>query len=305
VVEVINMFPYNLKGSFSMLNGLLLTWSWNPGAGMFLLLFCLLYLWALWQARRHLEEPSISPYRITAFFAGIVIVALLVLSPINTIARTQLFSVHLAQMVILTSVCAPLVLAGCPSIVLRPLVKVPIVRNIMRFLTFPLVASLIFNAAFLLWHVPKLYNTSLANASLYQAIVLCIFCTSLLNWWPLIGSLTELRKIGYPIQIFYAFFDGQPVDIFALVLVFSGVPFYPHYVLPPQLGLSRFADQALGGAFLLVPGLIDLAVMSPLFFRWLAQIETKTRLADQRRQQEMEEEDENGDEDVLGGVADL
>ncbi len=280
-----------------MLNGLLLTWSWSLGTVVFLLLLCLLYLWGLWQARRHFEGQRISARRIAAFFAGIVIVALLVLSPVNTIARTQLFSVHLAQVVILTSVCAPLVLAGCPAIVLRPLVEVPVVRHAMRFLTFPLTASLIFNGAFLLWHVPKLYNASLANAPLYQAMVLCIFCTSLLNWWPLVGSLTELRKISYPIQIFYAFFDGQPVDIFALVLVFSGVPFYPHYALPPQLGLSRFADQAVGGAFLLIPGLIDLAVMSPLFFRWLAQIEAKTRLADQRRQQEMEE-----DEDVLDEI---
>ena len=94
-------------------------------------------------------------------------------------------------------------------------------------------------------------------------------------------------------QIFYAFFDGQPVDIFALVLVFSGIPFYSYYALPSQLGLSRFADQAVGGALLLIPGLIDLAVMSPLFFRWLAQIEAKTRLDDQRRLQEVEEENED------------
>ncbi|HEY4036071.1 MAG TPA: cytochrome c oxidase assembly protein [Ktedonobacteraceae bacterium] len=281
-----------------MLDGLSLTWSWNPGVVIFLLLLCLLYLWGLWQARRRrLEEQPISAHRIAAFFGGIVIVALFVLSPINTIARTQLLSVHFAQIVILASICAPLVLYGCPAILLRPLVEVPVVRDIMRFLTFPLVASLIFNGTFLLWHAPKLYNASLADASLYQTMVLGVFCASLLNWWPLIGSLTELRKISYPIQIFYAFFDGQPVDIFALVLVFSGVPFYPHYALPPQLGLSRFADQAVGGAFLLVPGLIDLAVMSPLFFRWLAQIEAKTRLADQRRQQEMEAEDEYEEEE--------
>jgi len=288
-----------------MLNSLSLIWSWSPGAVIFLLVLCLLYLWALRQARRHLrdnpEEQPVSAYRIAAFFSGVSIVALLVLSPINTIARTQLLAVHFAQIVILTSVCAPLILAGCPAMLLRPVIEIPIVRNIIRFLTFPLVASLIFNAIFLLWHVPKLYNASLADASLYQAMVLCIFCGSLLNWWPLIGSLTELRKMSYPVQIFYAFFDGQPLDIFALMLVFSGVPFYPHYALPPQLGLSRFADQAVGGALLLIPGLIDLAVMSPLFFRWLAQIEAKTRLADQRRQQEIEDEDI----DVLDGIADL
>ena len=79
-----------------MLDGLSLTWSWNPGVVIFLLLLCLLYLWGLWRARR-LEEQPISAYRIAAFFGGIVIVALLVLSPINTIARTQLLSVHFGE----------------------------------------------------------------------------------------------------------------------------------------------------------------------------------------------------------------
>lgn len=278
-----------------MLDGLSLAWSWSPGAIMFLLLVCLLYLWALQRARRRLSkdpcEQSVSTYRIAAFFGGIGLVALLVLSPINTIARTQLFSVHLAQLVLLSSVCAPLVLVGCPAPILRPLLKIPIIRHIMSFLTSPLVASCLFNSTFLLGHVPKLYTIFQADGSLYQTIVLWIFCASLLNWWPLIGTITELRKISYPLQIFYAFFDGQPVDIFALCLVFSSVPFYTHYMIPPQLGLSPFADQAAGGALLLIPGLIDLAVMTPLFFRWLAQIEAKTRLADQRRQQEMENED--------------
>src|SRR6266852_1029777 len=200
-----------------MLNGLALIWSWSPGAIIFLLVLCLLYVWALWQARQRLgndpEEQPVSAYRIAAFFGGIVMVALLVLSPINTIGRTQLFSVHLAQIVILTSVCAPLILAGCPAALLYSLLEIPIVRNIVRFLTFPVVASLIFNATFLLWHAPKLYNAFLVDASLYQAMVLCVFCASLLNWWPLIGSLRELRTMSYPVQILYAFFDGQPVDI--------------------------------------------------------------------------------------------
>ena len=52
--------------------------------------------------------------------------------------------------------------------------------------------------------------------------------------------------------------------------------------------ISAFADQAVGGAFLLLPGLVDLVVMSPLFFRWLGQLEEKAKIADQRRQEEEE-----------------
>jgi len=139
---------------------------------------------------------------------------------------------------------------------------------------------------FLLWHTPRFYDATITNASLYHAQVLTIFLLSMLNWWPLIGSLKELHHMSYPLQMLYAFFDGQPVDIFAFILVFSGVPIYSHYAIPSQLGLSAFADQAAGGALLLIPGLVDLVVMSPLFFRWLGQIEQRTRLADEYRQEE-------------------
>jgi hypothetical protein len=94
-------------------------------------------------------------------------------------------------------------------------------------------------------------------------------------------------------QMLYAFVDGQPVDIFAFLLVFTGVVFYPYYTIPAQLaqfGVSPIADQTIGGAFLLLPGLVDLVVMSPLFFRWLGQIEEKAKIADQQRQEEMEAE---------------
>ena len=35
----------------------------------------------------------------------------------------------------------------------------------------------------------------------------------------------------------------------------------------------------------MLPGLVDLVVLSPLFFLWLAQVEQKARIADQRRQE--------------------
>jgi cytochrome c oxidase assembly factor CtaG len=164
-------------------------------------------------------------------------------------------------------------------------------RAIFRTLTNPLIASILFNATFLIWHTPVLYNLALSHGTFYHVELFSIFLTSLLNWWPLIGPLRELRHLSYPVQMLYAFLDGQPVDIFAFLLVFTGVVFYVHYIVPQQWlnwGYTPVADQTIAGAFLLIPGLVDLAVMSPLFFRWLAQIEQQARVADRRRQEELE-----------------
>ena len=277
-----------------MFAGLSLAWPFNPGVTLFLLLLVILYLLGLRNARKHpAQEGAVKLRHIIAFFSAIFVMALVLLTPIDTIARTQLFSVHMAQLVLLTTLCAPLILFACPTTLLQPLVQLSVIRVILRLFTRPLVASILFNLLFLLWHAPVLLHSANENNVLYHVMVLSIFIASLLNWWPLLGSVGELRSMSYPIQMVYAFFDGQPVDIFAFILVFTGVTVYQFYAVPPQLGLSTFADQAIGGALLLIPGLVDLVVMTPLFFRWLGQIESQTKRADEERLEEEYEYDED------------
>lgn len=279
-----------------MLNGLSLTWTWSPGALICLVALAALYLLGLRRVgtlhRQDPLAPTVSPARIVMFFVGLLLFAALFFSPLHAIGRTQLFSIHMLDAVLLTTLCAPLLLGGCSEVLLRPILELPIVRFLLRFLTNPIVASIIFNVTFLLWHAPKIYHVAMLNPTLYNTMMLSIFLVSFLNWWPVIGSLSELRKHGYPLQMLYVFLDGQPVDIFAFLLVYSGVPLYTAYVIPAQVGLNPFADQAIAGAFLLLPGLVDLAVMTPLFISWMGQIEHKARQGDLRRLAEYEEQDD-------------
>jgi cytochrome c oxidase assembly factor CtaG len=272
-----------------------LSWPWNPGTLILLLVLCLLYGLGIRLARRRDAEQKPLKIRHTlAFATAIVGIALLMLTPLDTIARTQLFAAHMFQAVVLITVCSPMLLFACPQWLLQPLVEHPLVRPIVRFLTQPVIASGIFNLTFLLWHAPGPFHYALLHATVYHIMLLSILLTSLLNWWPLIGPVRELHKMSYPMQMLYAFVDGQPVDIFAFLLVFTGTLFYPYYTVPAQLaqfGVTSIADQTIGGAFLLLPGLVDLLVMSPLFFRWLGQIEERAKIADEQRQREIEEEE--------------
>ncbi len=202
-----------------MLDGLNYTWHWSPITLAGLVILCLLYGMGIKLTYKDKIQTPLQRYRILAFAGAILLLALVLLTPLDTIARTQLFAAHMIQAVAITTLCAPLLLAACPD-----------------------------------WLLP----------------------------W---------RKLSYPQQMLYAFLDGQPVDIFAFLLVFTGVVFYKHYAIPSQFmgwGYSAVADQTIGGAFLLVPGLVDLVVMSPLFFLWLSQIERQAKVDDVRRQEEEE-----------------
>jgi cytochrome c oxidase assembly factor CtaG len=277
-----------------MLLGLNLTWQWSPGVLIFMILLCLLYVLGIrYGRRRNPQEAVLKPHHIVAFVTCIVIMALLLLTPLDTLARTQLFVAHMVQVVFLVTLCAPLFLLACPEWLWLPVLQWPLTRSVLGKLTRPLTASVIFNLTFFFWHAPSPFHYALQHATVYHIELLSLFLASLLNWWPLIGPVRELRRLSYPLQMLYAFLDGQPVDVFAFLLVFTGVVFYPYYQIPAplaQLGITAYPLQAMGGTFLMIPGIVDLIVMTPLFFRWLAQMEAKAKVTDQRIQEELEEE---------------
>ena len=269
-----------------MWNGLNLTWPSNTYLLIGLILLCLLYGIGIRQAHKSgKQDAPLKKRSLVSFVAAVALMAVVFLTPLDTIARTQLFSAHMVQAVTLTTFCAPLLLFASPEWLIRPLLDRSFVRPIAQALTQPVVASIVFNFTFIAWHFPGVFHFALLHNTIYNLALLTFLFTALLNWWPLIGPVRDFHKMTYPMQMLYVFMDGQPLDIYAFLLVFSGVVIYPYYAIPPQLGISAFADQAVAGALLLLPGLVDLVVLSPLFFLWLAQIEQKARIADQRRQE--------------------
>src|SRR5579875_1162528 len=134
--------------------------------------FMPLYVVGLRQARRrHARNPREAPvrwYHVTCFFSAIIIAGFLLLTPLDTIARTQLFLLHMSQVVLLTTLCAPLILLGSPGIMLRPLVELPVIDKALNVLMRPLVASIIFNLCFIIWHTPTVYDIAMNNEALYH-----------------------------------------------------------------------------------------------------------------------------------------
>ncbi|HVB21468.1 MAG TPA: cytochrome c oxidase assembly protein [Ktedonobacteraceae bacterium] len=276
-----------------MSDNLNFTWHWSPFTMLGLLLLCILYTIGLRVAGRNKTHPPLETRRLVAFISAIALIALMLLTPIDMIARTQLFVAHMLQVVVLVTLCSPLLLYACPPWLVQPVIDSRVMRPIVRVVTQPVIASCIFNITFLIWYTPRIYSETLTNGTLYHVELWAILLTSLLNWWPLIGPNRTLHIMSYPLQMLYAFIDGQPVDIFAFLLVFTEVVFYPQYMVPrsfANFGYTALADQTIGGSLLLIPGLVDLVVMSPLFFRWLGQIEQRAKIEDMGRQEEAEAE---------------
>jgi putative membrane protein len=151
----------------------------------------------------------------------------------------------------------------------RPIFRSGIIAPFVSFLTYPAIALVLFNIDVYLWHIPAMYNATLQHENVHILEHVTFMFFGLLNWWPLLSPLRELR-LSYPFQILYLFLDGMFMMVLGIVFTFSPVVFYSAYSSAPRLwGLSALTDQQIGGLVMWYPGNLPYAVLLAVaFYRW-------------------------------------
>jgi putative membrane protein len=257
-----------------------LQWHWDSGVLLLLAALCAGYFAGIGPLRRryHLGEPA-TRQQISLFVASMALIFLTLVSPLDAIGNDYLFSAHILQAFFLTTVVPPLLLKSLPDWLLNPVFRWPPLRRRFRGFSFLFLATFLFNATFMFWLIPALYNPAVRQAPLHDFQSLTFLLTGLLNWWPLITPVRDAPRWPQPIQLLYLFLDGIPLGLLCVILFFVDHPIYSAYAHAPQLwGISPMADLQLGSIILYVPGLfIDMVVLSVIFFKWLARQEEEAR----------------------------
>lgn len=227
-------------------------------------------------------------WRSTLFFGGLAALVAALAPPIDPLAH-ELFSVHMAQHMLLTVVGAPLLLLGQPLRpllrglpravrrgVVRPLARSGALRGLLHLLRRPLVAAPLYVLGLYLWHVPSIYDVAVADQALHD-LEHAYFVGSALVFWSVVIDPEPFRSpLPYPLRIVFLLLSGAAQNtILGGLLAFSSRALYPHYAGRPEaLGFDGLTDQRLGGAAMWVAGdLIFLAAASLCFFLFLAQEE--------------------------------
>ncbi len=256
------------------------TWSFDPAVllALALLLGAYLYFTGPFRRRRYPGE-EVPRRRFAAFVAGWLTLALALVSPLDTLGRVYLFSAHAAQLFILITISAPLLLYGLPDWLVWLMLPRRALRNATRGLLFPIAATAAFNGIILVWHAGPLYESALRNSALHDLQNLSFLIAGALTWWPLLTPLDGHTRLASPFQILYLVVESLPLDIFGAFTLFAQQVFYPAYAAAPRLlGLSVLSDQAAGGAIIAVPGnLLDIVLMSLVFFGWINRVEQAQR----------------------------
>lgn len=255
------------------ISDLWLRWEFDP---LFILLTggsLWLYLSAVRRVNRAHPKSPFPRRRVVYFVSGFAVLGFALISPPASY-DTVLFSVHMWQHLLLTMVAAPLILLGAPitlalrvaSPQTRRKVLLPILHSrVVKVISFPVVAWLLFAATMWLSHYSPLYDDALENAWIHRFEHILYLSAAMMFWWQAIGLDPTPWRMNHPLRVLYVFLQMPQNSFLALSIYSSSHVIYKHYeTLGRTWGPSPLADQEQAGLIMWVAG--DLLFLGALCF---------------------------------------
>lgn len=213
------------------------------------------------------------------YVLGIVVLLLALVSPLDVLGDTYLFSAHMLQHLLLVLIVAPCLLLGVPGWWTVRVMRWRPVRRIESMLNRPRLTWMIGIGTLWLWHAPPLYNSALVHDVVHITEHLCFLVAATIFWWPVLAPVEERRAAPLTVIVYLAL-AADANALLGIGITFAPLGLYPAYVNPadrlglvPLLrngwGLSAAIDQQLGGLLMWVPGgLVFLAAIVGTLVRW-------------------------------------
>jgi cytochrome c oxidase assembly factor CtaG len=251
--------------------------AWDPDISV--LIGCAALLGAWWSMHR--GERG----RAGWFGAGVGIMLLALISPLDILADEYLFSAHMLQHLLLVLVVPPLLLLGITARFARAVVGCRPFGAIERILGNSVVALLLGVGMLTVWHVPVLFDAALNDEYVHILEHLCFLTSATIFWWPILTPLHERRLTPLWTQL-YLLTSAIANSLLGIWLTFAPAGTYAPYLAPSdslrvlallrsEWGLTPAIDQQIGGLLMWVGGgFVFVTVMAVTVVRWLGPANT-------------------------------
>jgi cytochrome c oxidase assembly factor CtaG len=252
----------------------LLSGSWEtPPAVLFgAALAVVLFAQAFVRLRR--RSPGHAPWnRALLFGAGLALLVLPLVSPLDRLGDEELLSAHMLQHVLIgdaapallvVAVRGPLVFFLLPPTVLKPLARFRPLRALLGVVLRPLVSLGIWVVVLYAWHIPRVYDYAAAHQTVHDLEHLSFVVAGTLVWIQLVDPARHGR-LRRPQRIFFALAMIALAQPLVDALIFTSSPAYPRYV--GAHGISALTDQRLAGVAMMVEQLLTLGICVALLLR--------------------------------------
>ena len=224
------------------------------------------------------------------YILGVALFVLALISPLDYLGRTYLFSAHMIQHILLLLVVPLLLLLGIPKSLAEKALNIEPIGRVMKVLGQPIIAWFLGVGAMWVWHLPSLHDMVLASDNLYIAQQISFIFIGMIFWWPVFAPL-ESRRLSPLVSTLYLSSACLGCTILGMLITFAGVGLYAAYLNPVdtigilpllrgELCLTPGVDQQIGGLTMWVPGcLIYLAASMVTLARWYSAEEDYELLA--------------------------
>jgi putative membrane protein len=267
-------------------------WTLEPGVVLGLGIGAIVWIRFVRQVNRSHPGNPVPRRRSVFFLSGLGAIAVALMSGIDRY-DTTLFSIHMVQHVLLTLVAAPLIVLGAPITLLlrvstpnvRQRVILPVLHSrVLRALTFPVVAWVLFAGTMWWTHFSPLFNAALEDPAVHDLEHLLFLITGLLFWWPAVGLDPSPWRLSHPVRAMYVFLAMPQNTFLAVTILNSSAVLYAHYAtLVRPWGPSALEDQQIAGAVMWITGdVLFISAMAAIIAGWMAH-EKRQEVAVDRR----------------------
>jgi cytochrome c oxidase assembly factor CtaG len=220
--------------------------------------------------------------RKAAFYAGLGVALVAIVSPVDWYGENRLLWVHMVQHLLLGDIAPLLVVLGLSGAMLRPVLAIRAIRG-LRPLAHPLVALPLWIVDVYLWHVPALYQAALHHEGVHALEHLCFFTFGALMWAAVIEPLPGPAWFGNGWKAIYTLAVRAAGAVLANVLIWENHPLYAYYVAVQRgTRVSTLSDQRAAGAIMFIEGgVVTMLAFAWLFIRFTRELEIRQRLVEQ------------------------
>ena len=271
---------------------LLLGWSGDPLVWLPAIVALVLWWSGVRRVNRAHPGNPVKRVRTWLWVAGVVVILVALDSGIE-LYDTTLFSDHMVQHILLMLVAVPLLLSAGPITLLLRASSAETRRRwifpflhsrVIRFLSFPVVAWILFAAVMWGSHFSPLFDAALENEWLHRLEHALFLAAAALFWWPVIGPDPSPWRMKPPAKVLYVGLQMPQNTFLAVAIYMTSVPLYNHYVTTARSwGPTPLEDQQVaGGIMWLVGDMVFLTAVILLVLAWMRDDERRTVGEDRR-----------------------
>ncbi|PPA72170.1 cytochrome c oxidase assembly factor CtaG [Jeotgalibacillus proteolyticus] len=270
---------------------------WSPYFFVSLAVLTVLFflLATKWRHRFKDSEP-LTRKQIILFASAMLLTYIVKGSPLDVYAHI-LFAVHMAQMALLYLVIPPLLIKAIPAYMWKAVINIRIIRPLFRFFTQPIIALILFNGIFSVYHMPIVFDAVKVDAALHGGYTTLLLMLSLFMWWPLVNTVEDEYRLSGIKKLGYIFGAGILLTPACALIIFSDSPMYSTFyhggswlqamalcvpagtldslsfsgLTGPELfsSMDPLYDQRLGGIVMkIIQEIVYGIVLSQVFFEW-------------------------------------